>query len=80
LQATGNATMDRSIVTIVGQSATTAGNVINITPPLPTGATYTTAVTPNTQSTVWVTNKNTGNVKVWASANTTVDITVIRNT
>jgi hypothetical protein len=80
LQATGAATIDRSIVTITGQAATTAGNVISISPPLAAGATYTTAVTPNSQSTVWATNKNPGNVKVWASANTTVDITVIRNT
>jgi hypothetical protein len=80
LQATGAATIDRSIVTITGQSATTLGNVINITPPLAAGATYTTAVTPNSSSTVWATNKNTGNVKVWASANTTVDITIFRNT
>ena len=80
LQATGAASIDRSTVTILTQSATTAGNVITITPPLPTGATYSTAVTPNTQSTVWVTNKNVGNVKVWASANTTVDITLVRNT
>ena len=80
LQATGAATIDRSVVTITSQSATTAGNVISISPPLAAGATYTTAVTPNSQSTVWATNKTTSNVKVWASANTTVDITIIRNT
>jgi hypothetical protein len=80
LQATGAATIDRSVVTLTSRTATTAGNVITISPPLAAGATYTTAVTPNSNSTVWVTSKNTGNLTVTASANTTVDITVIRNT
>ncbi len=80
LQATGAASIDRSTVTILAKSATTAGNVIAITPPLPTGATYATSVTPNSQSTVWVTTKTVANLTVTASANTTVDITVTRNT
>ena len=80
LQATGAATIDRSVVTLTSRTATTAGNVISISPPLAAGATYTTAVTPNSNSTVWVTSKNTGNLTVTASANTTVDITVTRNT
>ena len=80
LQATGAATIDRSVVTLTSRTATTLGNVINIAPPLAAGATYTTAVTPNSNSTVWVTSKNTGNLTVTASANTTVDITVTRNT
>ena len=80
LKTTGAASIDRSTVTILAKSATTAGNLIAITPPLPTGATYATSVTPNSQSTVWVTGKTVANLTVTASANTTVDITLTRNT
>ena len=80
LQATGAASIDRSTVTILAKSATTVGNLVAITPPLPTGATYATSVTPNSQSTVWVTGKTVANLTVTASANTTVDITLTRNT
>jgi hypothetical protein len=80
LQATGAASIDRSTVTILAKTATTAGNIIAITPPLPAGATYASSVTPNSQSTVWVTNKTVANLTVTTSANTTVDITLTRNT
>lgn len=79
LATTGAATIDRSSISLANQAVTTAGTVINITPPLPTGATYTTSVTPlSVATTAFVSNKNAGNVRVTVAANCSVDLTIHR--
>ena len=79
LAVTGNATIDRSVIALASQPATTAGNVINITPPLPAGATYAVSVTPlSVATTAYASNKNTGNVRVTVAANCSVDLVLHR--
>ena len=79
LAVTGAATVDRSVIALASQAVTTAGTVINITPPLPTGATYAASVTPlSVATTAYVSNKNTGNVRVTVAANCSADITLHR--
>ena len=79
LAVVGAATMDRSVITLITQAVTTAGTVVNITPPLPTGATYAAAVTPiSVATTAYVSNKNTGNIRVTVAANCSVDLTLTR--
>jgi hypothetical protein len=79
LAVTGAATVDRSVIAIANTAVTTAGTVISITPPLPTGATYAASVTPlSVATTAYVSNKNTGNVKVTVAANCSVDLTLHR--
>jgi hypothetical protein len=79
LAATGAATFDRSVVAIANTAVTTAGTVVNITPPLPTGATYAASVTPlSVATTAYVSNKNTSNVRVTVAANCSVDLTLHR--
>jgi hypothetical protein len=79
LATTGAASIDRSVIALASQAVTTAGTVINITPPLPTGATYTTSVTPlSVATTAFVSNKNAGNVRVTVAANCSVDLTIHR--
>lgn len=79
LAVTGAATIDRSVIAIANTAVTTAGTVVNITPPLPTGATYAASVTPlSVATTAYVSNKNTGNVRVTVAANCSVDITLHR--
>lgn len=79
LATTGAATIDRSSISLASQAVTTAGTVINITPPLPAGATYTTSVTPlSVATTAYVSNKNASNVRVTVAANCSVDLTIHR--
>lgn len=79
LATTGAASIDRSVIALASQAVTTAGTVINITPPLPTGATYAASVTPlSVATTAYVSNKNTSNVRVTVAANCSVDITLHR--
>jgi hypothetical protein len=79
LATTGAASIDRSSISLASQVVTTAGTVINITPPLPAGATYTTSVTPlSVATTAFVSNKNVGNVRVTVAANCSVDLTIHR--
>ena len=79
LATTGAASIDRSVIALASQAVTTAGTVINITPPLPTGATYAASVTPlSVATTAFVSNKNVGNVRVTVAANCSVDITLHR--
>ena len=79
LATTGAASIDRSVIALASQAVTTAGTVINITPPLPTGATYAASVTPlSVATTAYVSNKNVGNVRVTVAANCSVDLTLHR--
>ena len=79
LATTGAASIDRSVIALASQAVTTAGTVINITPPLPTGATCAASVTPlSVATTAYVSNKNVGNVRVTVAANCSVDITLHR--
>ena len=79
LAVTGNATIDRSVIALTSQAVTTAGNVININPPLPTGATYAVSVTPlSVATTAYASNKNASNVRITVAANCSVDVTLHR--
>ena len=79
LTAIGNATIDRSVITIPNQAVTTAGTVVNISPPLPAGATYVASVTPlTTPTTTAVSNKNSSNVKIYVGTNVNADIVINR--
>lgn len=79
LTAIGNATIDRSVVTIPNQAAVTAGTTLTISPPLPAGATYVATVTPLTTVTATaVSNKNSSNVKVYVGTNCNVDVVLNR--
>ena len=79
LAVTGAATVDRSVVALSSVAVTNAGTVVNITPPLPAGATYAACVTPlSVATTAFVSNKNTGNIRVTVAANCSVDITLHR--
>ena len=79
LTAIGNATIDRDTVVLANSVCTTAGTVLNITPPLPAGATYAVSATPvSTATTVFSSNKNSGNVKITVGANCNVDVILHR--
>ena len=79
LTAIGNATIDRDTVVLANSACTTAGTVLNITPPLPAGATYAVSATPvSVATTVFSSNKNNSNVKITVGSNSSVDVTLHR--
>ena len=79
LTAIGNATIDRDTVVLANSVCTTAGTVLNITPPLPAGATYAVGATPvGVATTVYSSNKNPGNVRITVGANCNVDVVLHR--
>ena len=80
LTAIGNATIDRDTVVLANSACTTAGTVLNITPPLPAGATYAVSATPvSVATTVFSSNKNNSNVKITVGSNSSVDVTLHRS-
>jgi hypothetical protein len=77
LQATGSATIDRDTITFV-QTISASPTTVPISPPLPTGATYSVAVGPSTAVAYSVTSKAVNQFVLTGPASGTADITISR--
>jgi hypothetical protein len=77
LQATGAASIDRDVITFV-QTISASPTTVPISPPLPTGATYSVAVGPSTATAFSVTSKAVNQFVLTGPASGTADITISR--
>ena len=75
----GTGFVDRNVITFVNATvATTPGTTLTISPPLPTGATYSAVATPTSAITTFITTKTTSSLKLVGSAGGFADVTITR--